>query len=331
VLKNWVKKTLVRTGSLRIAAKLQAPAAAILMYHSVRANPEQDADWIGPGITHFTKTFGRQMELVARRFNPITLDDILLSLTGERPLPRRAVAITFDDGYLDNLEAASVLDRIGISAAFYVTIGLIGQEDVPWFCRVRHAFMITRREEWQSSGHQRNWRLATPSARDAALLAAYDFCSPLTAKKQQDSVCTIEQELGVTPVIPERRLMMTWGEVKTLRRSGHIVGSHTMTHPNTAYIKEEDALRAEIYQSKRELESCLGECVGHFSYPHPSLEPQWNEKTLAMTREAGYATAVTTTPGPVRANSNPLLLPRINAGWIEDEFLWNLERTFAHH
>ena len=48
-----------------------------------------------------------------------------------------------------------------------------------------------------------------------------------------------------------------------------------------------------------------------------------------MTREAGYATAVTTNPGPIRAHSNPLLLTRINAGSTEDEFLWNLERTFA--
>jgi len=300
------------------------------MYHSVRDSPEDQADWIGPGITHSTKIFTRQMELVARHFKPVDLDEILLCLSGEKRLPRRAVAITLDDGYLDNLEqAAGVLHRVGISAAFYVTIALIGGADAPWFCRVRHAFMTTTRQVWQSSGHQRSWGLSTPLARDAALLAAYDFCSPVTEEAQRQLVRTIERELGIEAVLPQSRLMMNWGEVKTLRRSGHIVGSHTLTHPNAAYVAQEDALRAEIHESKRQLESHLGEPVAHFSYPHPALKPQWNDRTLAMTQQAGYTTAVTTTPGPIRANSNPLLLSRINARWNENEFLWNLERTFA--
>ncbi|PYV99683.1 MAG: hypothetical protein DMG89_06715 [Acidobacteria bacterium] len=329
-LKSFVKRALVKTGSLELAARFRVPRAAILMYHSVRADPKLGADWIGPGITHSTRVFAHQMELVGRRFSPVTLDHILLFLIAQKQLPRRAVAITFDDGYLDNLEeAATVLNRLGIPAAFYLTTGLIGQADAPWFCRVRHAFMKTKRNEWPSSGHQRNWELVAPASRDAALSAAYDLCSRLTKKDQQQAVYAIELELGVEPVLPESRLMMNWDEIRTLRRSGHIVGSHTLTHPNTAHVSQEDALRAEIFESKRQLESYLREPVVHFSYPHPALRPQWNAKTLAMTREAGYATAVTTNPGPIRAHSNPLLLTRINAGSTEDEFLWNLERTFA--
>ena len=111
------------------------------------------------------------------------------------------------------------------------------------------------------------------------------------------------------------------------RRAGHILGSHTITHPNLAHVEQEEALRAEFVQSKRELEEHFEEQVTHFSYPHPALDPQWNEKTLAITRDAGYATAVTTTSGPVLADANPLLLKRIDARQADDEFLWNLERT----
>src|SRR5580704_7258817 len=110
MLRALVKKTLLGSGALPLVARLRRPAALILMYHSVRENPAEDQAWIAPGITHSTNVFAAQMELVARRFNPVRLDDILLFLRDRVELPRRPVAVTFDDGYLDNVqEAAPVL------------------------------------------------------------------------------------------------------------------------------------------------------------------------------------------------------------------------------
>ena len=76
------------------------------------------------------------------------------------------------------------------------------------------------------------------------------------------------------------------------------------------------------------MEKHLEEPVLHFSYPHPALNPHWSERTLAATQEAGYASAITTTRGPVRARANPLLLRRVRPIRPEHEFLWNLERAF---
>ena len=298
------------------------------MYHSVR-EPEQDTDWIGPGITHATSIFSRQMELVAQKFSPVSIEDILLFVQGKKPLPRRAVAITFDDGYLDNLQfAAPILHRFGLQAAFYVTTDLIGQAGAPWFSQVRQAFFTTRCKSWQSSGQQRTWDLSTAPARDAALSWAYEQCASLVGEDQQRAVETIKSELEVNSALPERRLMMNWEEVRALRNAGHVVGSHTVTHPNVAHVPQE-AARSEFVESKRRIEEQLQEPVVHFSYPHPALNPQWTETTSTMLGEAGYATAITTTRGPVRAGANPLSLKRMHAPRPEDEFLWTLERAFA--
>jgi peptidoglycan/xylan/chitin deacetylase (PgdA/CDA1 family) len=337
--KSWAKKALVKSAILRTAARLKPPAAVILAYHSVRDEPERDSNWIAPGITHATKVFTRHMELVARKFHPVTLEDILLFVKGEKILPPRSVAVTIDDGYLDNIEvAAPVLSRFGISAAFYLTVGMIGQLDAPWFCRVRHAFMATSCTRWDNSSHNssshnsslhnRIWDLSSPPARDAALLAAYDICAPLVSQTQEDAVRTVERELQVERTIPEHRLMMNWDEAKALRRAGHVVGSHTLTHPNVAHVAHCEVQHAELVESKSRMEKKLGEPVVHFSYPHPALNPQWNEHTLKITREAGYSTALTTTKAPVVIGTNPLLLTRLNAPRPEHEFLWNLERAF---
>jgi len=328
-LKSWAKKALIKSAILRTAARLKPPAAIILAYHSVRDEPERESNWIAPGITHATKVFTRHMELVAREFHPVTLEDILLFVKGGKILPPRAVAVTFDDGYLDNLEvAAPVLSRFGISAAFYLTVGMIGQPEAPWFSRVRHAFMTTSCTKWNSSLARISRDISSPPARDAALLAAYDICAPLVDQAQEEAVRNIENELQVRRVVPEHRLMMTWDEAKALRRAGHIVGSHTLTHPNVAHVADSGAQQAELVESKSRMEKNLGEPVVHFSYPHPALNPQWNEQTLKITREAGYSTALTTTKAPVAVGTNPLLLTRLNAPRPEHEFLWNLERAF---
>jgi peptidoglycan/xylan/chitin deacetylase (PgdA/CDA1 family) len=269
------------------------------------------------------------MELIAARFNPVTLDDILLFLKDEKELTGYPVAVTFDDGFLDNVEvAAPVLHQYGIRAAFYLTVGLIGSSEAPWYSRVRWAVLTTKRHSWNSSLHQREWDLSRPAGRETALLAAYDACAPLVKEAQREAINTIQKELDVSPELPERRMMMNWEEAKSLSRAGHVVGSHTITHPNVAYIKDDSELRSELVESKRVIEDQVGESVGHFSYPHPALTPQWNEKTVAATREAGYVSAVTTTKGPVRKGANPLALKRINAPRAEHEFLWNLERAF---
>jgi peptidoglycan/xylan/chitin deacetylase (PgdA/CDA1 family) len=328
VLKRLARKTLLASKGLPLVASLRPNAAVILMYHSVR-EPEQDANWIGPGITHATGVFSRQMELVALKFNPVTIEDVLLFVKGEKSIPNRAVAITFDDGYRDNLEfGAPILQRIGLHAAFYVTTALIGQAEAPWFSRLRRAFLSTRHTSWKSSGEQRTWDLSTAPARDAALSSAYELCAALAGDTQRQAVETIERELEVDSALPERRLMMNWNEVRTLRSAGHVVGSHTVTHPNVAHVPEE-AARVEFVESKRQIEMQLQEPVAHFSYPHPALNPQWTETTLEMASQAGYATAVTTTRGPVRAGANPLSLKRMHAPRPEDEFLWTLERAFA--
>jgi len=322
-------KALVGSGGLRLGATLRGPAAVILTYHSVRERVDDGAEWIGPGITHATKVFARQMELIASRFEPVTLEQIGAFVREGSSLPRRAVAVTFDDGFLDNVQyAAPILQRFGISAAFYLMVSQIDGTDAPWYSRVRNAFTKSKRSTWRHPGQEFAWDLKDEAGRDAAMEIAFGICAPLTGEAQQEAVRKIERELDVEGARPPQRMMMTWGEAKSLRKAGHIVGSHTLTHPNVAHVGDDGEVRREVLESKRCMEERMQEPVTHFSYPHPALHPQWSERTLRATREAGYTTAVTTTKGPNRVGQNPLLLKRINCPRPEHEFLWNLERAF---
>jgi peptidoglycan/xylan/chitin deacetylase (PgdA/CDA1 family) len=323
--KPHIKKAITHSGLLSLAARFVPARIAILRYHSVQDEPERHANSIGSGIIHATDVFEKQMRTVASEFDPITLDDVLLFLNGEKPTPRRPVAITFDDGYVDNLEiAVPILGRFGIKASFYVTVEPVENGRPPWFCRLRHAFGTTHRRTWHDSTESRVHNIVEAADRKSAFLVASGRCARHAGEAQDQTLSTIEKELEVEPLT--EKLMMTWDQVRTLQRSGHIVGSHTLTHPNMACMGLKD-LHKECVESKNTLERELGVPVHHFSYPSPILQPHWNKQTMEITATAGYRSSVTSTAGPVRKGDHPLSLRRVVVPSDIEEFVWLLEST----
>jgi peptidoglycan/xylan/chitin deacetylase (PgdA/CDA1 family) len=330
--KVWTKKVLLDSGALSFANRFTSPRAVILGYHSIQDRPEDYTDSLGHGLALATSIFVRHVEMIARKYNPVSIAEILLFLRGEKQLPKNSVAVTFDDGYRDNFEIAGpILQRFGIPATFYLTAGWIGTSEIPWFCRLRHAFATTSKSQWSDPVRGQSWDLLDPKCRDAALLAAFDLGAALNNHACRSLVQTVEEQLDVAPLTFSESLMMTWDQARKLHDAGHIIGSHTMTHPNVAHIKNGQAMRWELVESKRQIEENLHAPVAHFCYPHPGLKPQWTQKTREIAREAGYQTAGTTAGGPVTRRYDPLVLNRLIVPRREDHFRWALESAFLGH
>ncbi len=323
---TWIKKTLIGSGVLRLVSAFTGHGVAILMYHSVMDDPSTEQTTLG-GIIHSTQVFRGQMEVIGRHFNAVSLDDVLLFLNGKKTLPKRAVVITFDDGYADNYRAArDILSPLGIPAVFYVTVDCVERQRLPWPSLVRHAFLTSEKDSWSEAGGA-EWRLGSTEQRMRAFDRASEHCSKLAGAPQERYVESLQRQLGTEAPRSAQRLMMTWEEVRGLARSGHTVGSHSMTHPNLAHISADDA-RTELLGAKSKIEEELAIPVVHFSYPCPALQPHWAEGTVSASREIGYQTAVTTNGGLVRKHDDPLSLHRIRPTKTVDGLRWNLESAF---
>ena len=96
----------------------------ILMYHHVDKAAEKFGNTVSP------ETFERQMEfLKVHRYQVISLHELVEKIRSGETLPAKAVAITFDDGNLDNMENAfPVLKRMGFPATVFMITSNIDQE-----------------------------------------------------------------------------------------------------------------------------------------------------------------------------------------------------------
>jgi peptidoglycan/xylan/chitin deacetylase (PgdA/CDA1 family) len=97
-----------------------ARSLVVLMYHKVNDLP-------GNPITIPVSLFDEQMaQLRELDYTVVDLDAVLAHYTDGKALPRRAVLITFDDGYRDNLEnALPVLAKHGYTGVLFVPIGYL--------------------------------------------------------------------------------------------------------------------------------------------------------------------------------------------------------------
>ena len=109
----------------RGGAVVRQTGVPILMYHQVSAHcPEGYRKYV---VT--PDAFARQMHwLRAMGFTAVTMDALRAARTGGPGVPRRAVVITFDDGYRDALRhAREVLGSLRWPATCYLVAGLVGR------------------------------------------------------------------------------------------------------------------------------------------------------------------------------------------------------------
>jgi peptidoglycan/xylan/chitin deacetylase (PgdA/CDA1 family) len=94
--------------------------ATILLFHRVTDVIPED------GLTVHPERFRQIANLLQRRFHVVPLGEVFQMAKGLKELPGRSVAITFDDCYADNLQAARLLAQLGLPATFFIPTGYIG-------------------------------------------------------------------------------------------------------------------------------------------------------------------------------------------------------------
>src|SRR5919201_1666822 len=145
LLKNSVYRTIGETATGIGAADGNGQRTLrVLMYHKINDVPENS-------VTVPTGLFDEQMaQLGELGYRPVSLDDVLAYYVDRVPLPPKAVLISFDDGYRDNLEnAVPVLQRYGYPAVLFVPIGYLdGSRPLPHDEHLATRGVVNRTLDW---------------------------------------------------------------------------------------------------------------------------------------------------------------------------------------
>lgn len=166
------------------------PGVRILMYHRVTMAKEFDQLTVTP------VRFAEQMSILAAAGNVISLETAVDQLSAGESLAANSVVITFDDGYLDNLEhALPILERYQLPAAIFITSDFAAQN-------TSHP----RYPEEDAASLHLNWdQLRELSKHPLITLGSHTLTHPylqsvdeLQSRKEIiDSASLLEKEIGV--------------------------------------------------------------------------------------------------------------------------------------
>jgi peptidoglycan/xylan/chitin deacetylase (PgdA/CDA1 family) len=277
------------------------PVFPILIYH--RVNDERDPFF--PAVP--TSLFELQAAHLARAYDVLTVEE-LVERCRRRDVPRNAAAITFDDGYRDNLtHAAPILARHRLPATIFLATGFIGTGEVPWFEHVALAFKTTR-----FTSVELPWGGWLALGTEVERLGALDrTMTELKAVPDDDRRRRVEgllEALGVGDRRGLKDLMLGWDDVQALAGLGFSVGAHTVTHPVLSRVTPERA-RAEILDSRRAIEAACGTAPGAFAYPN-GRPADYTPAVMRLVEDAGFRCAVTTQFGLNGCDTPPYELRR---------------------
>jgi peptidoglycan/xylan/chitin deacetylase (PgdA/CDA1 family) len=310
-MQKAVSRLLRRVSPSRIPGE-----AVLLMYHRVG-----DMGSNGGGTTVSATRFAEHLQALRARFLVVPLGDLVGSLA-EGKVPRRSVAITFDDGYVDNLTVAKpILERHDVPATVFVVSGYVGSgrrfwwDELEWICTAPH--MLPGRLELTIRAEAKTWSVGSNAERRPLFRELREALGPLEAGERDEVLSQLRSWAGLVEN-PDEVETMTVEQLHALARDDTVeIGAHTVTHPRLPAVSPERQLE-EIRGSVRQLESILGRPVTLFSYPFGAHD----RTTVTCAHEARVACACTTVAGGVHGSTDRYRVPRLYVGdWPADELV----------
>lgn len=315
----------MRSGLARILRARGGKRLLNVMYHGV---VRKDSTWFSP--RHITEqAFREQIGYLKREFDVISLAEAFEARASGRTLDRHTVTISFDDGYLNNLEVAlPVIEESQVPVTIFVVgpCAMPGGDRVLWPDRVT---MLRDRTnvhlealggavydhliERQRKSHLfADLKLADPGVRDRVLLEITERYAIMDSLQALD---------------PHIWKLMDPAQLLALSRSRYVeIGSHGYAHYNLGDITLAKATK-DLKDSKNALEELLGKDVVSIAYPDGSYSVEVKDASERI----GYKRQLAVDYRCIGDPADLRIQPRhgVSATTTSDSALFFLNRAFA--
>jgi peptidoglycan/xylan/chitin deacetylase (PgdA/CDA1 family) len=284
--------------------------------------------------------FDEQLSFLKENFDVVTPDEIATAVSDKKSGSRK-IAITFDDGFVDNYtNARPILESHQLPATFYMATQPLSTGGTYWWEDLEETILHTPKlpetltldkpknfkfkfysdAELSSRLREeiRKWTADKPivNERVSLFFELWSMIQPLSFHDQSEIIRGIKSWAG-TLGATRRRQVMTVEELADMNSSPlFTIGAHTVHHAMLAK-QDEKSQNFEVRQSKNVIEKMLGQKVDGFAYPYGN----YDSVTMKLLKDAGFRYAVTTESRKVLASENVMALPRVQVkNWNKKEF-----------
>lgn len=244
-------------------------------WHGAGDPPTRPQEALLPAIGE--RLLDAQLQTVARMFAPVHAVELLNAVAARRRWQPFPVALTFDDDLASHHDVAMPLLRAaGAPATFFLNGASLDGPYRFWWDRLDRLpdRDLPARVKRMSRGERRSWE---------SELARRAGPDPATAGLRRP-------------------------HVRALAQAGHEIGFHTLRHDPLPTLSDRE-LRDALTAGSSELEQAAGRPIRSLAYPHGD----WDERTPAAARDAGFGVAFTTGQHAVAATDDPHSLGRFEA------------------
>ena len=300
-------KTLLRTGfhtvgrvpPISLIARQWQGEAAILGYHRVVPDDEYRL-MMGPykELSCPVSRFEQQMMFLRAEYDLVSMDELFRHVSTTRP--GFVVAVTFDDGYIDNYYCAlPVLEALGIPATIFVTTRFPEGDTKMWWFDLWDEILLRDRLAYVSGDQEFVYSIKTIGAKRRCYQRLRNTASNLSEANVWDWLGNIKN--GSLPSeYPE--LVCDWDALRMISENPLIsIGAHSHNHCVLSLCTDIE-LDYEMKTCKHLLEKELSIQIEHFAYPY-GRHKHAGEREFQAAMDNGFETGVTTIPTKIKKES----------------------------
>jgi len=292
------------------ARHLQSQQAMVLVYHRIAA--------VGSGRWSLCTTperFEAHLRLLRRYARLIPISQFVTELVAGH-LKKGSVAITFDDGYADNVQTAlPILRQHDVPAAFYLVGRSVGSNREFWWDDLERCLLepvqVPSRLTVDLKGDALDIDVGVdPSGRKQLFDKLWSQCKSLSGGERDELIDTLREWAGVSSQARPSHRPLNEAEVISLAGEPLAeIGAHTDSHPRLSDLAPAEQ-RSEIVDGRNRLESLIGRQIDGFAYPfgHPS---DYGPGVVQLLRSLGFRYALRVGSRIPRHDPDPFQVPRV--------------------
>jgi peptidoglycan/xylan/chitin deacetylase (PgdA/CDA1 family) len=298
---------------------------SILTYHRVTNDPNA-RNVFNPNLSLYVdaNNLDRQLRFLKANSNCLSLGNAVRNLEKGVGATHGGVALTFDDGYKDNLTLAlPIAEKYGVPFTIFVTTGFLDRTADLWWDEQR--FIIERCTKLSLDYGQRtySWIVETLEEKYHAAQQLRILFKEMDLVKQQTSLAQLRLQCPETYTYDSE--MLSWDDLRELSKHPLVtLGVHTCSHAVLSRLSDSE-VDMEMRSSRAVLRDRLGLDFDFFAYPMGQKEHA-DKREFALAEKAQFKAAFTSRSGtlPSLRSHSMFEIPRIPVDYDDtlSSFAW---------